>query len=60
MTFGLNRWSRQSIDKHARLREQSRGRGTGTRIPPGALGPAAGWQAPDYIGQGRKGAKIRS
>jgi hypothetical protein len=36
----LQTYSDHSIDKHARLREQSRGRGTGTRSLP-ALGPAA-------------------
>jgi hypothetical protein len=36
----LQTYSDRSIDKHARLREQSSGRGTGTRSLP-ALGPAA-------------------
>jgi hypothetical protein len=35
-------------DKHARLREQSRGRGTGTRSLP-ALGPPATRRTPDRL-----------
>jgi hypothetical protein len=44
--LSLQTYSDHSIDKHARLREQSRGRGTGTRSLP-ALGPARAQCLPD-------------